>query len=271
MLFGVTYTLMVFVIVTFLPNSFQLIGLWSSRGRVEETKERKKRLQMRGVKSQVILTEKEQKDVSLPPEIDSNLLLKSFSAGNRLQIQNFLKRSPPFFFREKKKFFLCVFSGKQKRWVGPCNWTCFLKWEDESWKEAPSGKEAYWGGVNFITLRGTEKEWLSKYIALAPGPAQGVWSQRKEVKSREGLTGKKHTHLEQKKKKSGSAETEIGSIPVCRKLDPNGQQSWMIFALSPQSFLFVEKIGLRHVTIICRKDTTQSNMQAASRLQSSSS
>lgn len=68
---------------------------------------------MRGVKSHVILTEKEQKDFSLPPEIDSNLLLKSFSAGNRLQIQNFLKRSPPFF-SGKKKFFCVFFQGNRK-------------------------------------------------------------------------------------------------------------------------------------------------------------
>lgn len=67
---------------------------------------------MRGVKSQVILTEKEQKDFSLPPEIDSNLLLKSFSAGNRLQIQNFLKRSPPFF--QGKKNFVCFFRETEK-------------------------------------------------------------------------------------------------------------------------------------------------------------
>jgi hypothetical protein len=76
------------------------------KARSKEEERKKEKLKIRGGKSQAILTEKEQRDFSLPFEIDSNLLLKSFSAGNRLQTSSFLKRSPT--------FILCAFQGSTK-------------------------------------------------------------------------------------------------------------------------------------------------------------
>lgn len=127
------------------------------------------------------MTEKEQRDYSLPFKVGSNLLLKSLSGGNRLETQ---------FFKEISQllFILCAFQGNTIDGWDLWNLNYFRKQEDEFRKEVSALLKlssamkiaAFWSGIYFILgLIHAEKEPLLEYTATLQRTVQCTcnWSE----------------------------------------------------------------------------------------------